>query len=197
VAGLKTRLKSVFMMLLGKTTSFCESFRRASAFASLGSSISGKLDPSVVVLGRPDVHGTGNVQFGHDVYLYREVHLETWGPGKISVGNHVLLNRGVHIVSMSEITIGDETMIGEYTSIRDANHSRISGEHLRNSGHKSKPIEIGREVWIGRGVMILPGVRIGDYATIGANAVVTKDIPAGATVGGVPAVQIRPASEKT
>jgi len=187
----------VFVMLLGKTTSFCESFRRMWAFASLESSISGKLDPSVVVLGRPDVHGTGNVQVGRHVYLYREVHLETRGAGNIAIGNHVLLNRGVHIVSMSEITIGDETMIGEYTSIRDANHSRILGEHLRSSGHSSKPIEIGREVWIGRGVTILPGVRVGDHATIGANAVVTRDVPAGATVAGVPAVQIRSASEVT
>ena len=44
-----------------------------------------------------------------------------------------------------------------------------------------------REVWIGRGVTVLPGVRIGDGAVVGANAVVTRNVPAGARVGGVPA----------
>jgi acetyltransferase-like isoleucine patch superfamily enzyme len=78
-------------------------------------------------------------------------------------------------------------MIGEYTSIRDANHRFGEGAAIRDSGYEAKPIEIGANVWIGRGATVLAGVRIGDNAVVGANAVVTRDIPAGAVAVGVPA----------
>jgi acetyltransferase-like isoleucine patch superfamily enzyme len=155
--------------------------------ALLSSQLSTPLDPSVVVLGAVEVHGTGKIQVGRDTLLYPALYLETEEDGSIQIGNGAVLSRGVHIVSRARITIGQGTMIGEYTSIRDANHLRLPGVPIRDAGHIAKPIAIGNEVWIGRGVAILGGVTIGNGATIGANAVVTHDVQAGETVAGVPA----------
>jgi serine acetyltransferase len=162
-------------------------WRRLYFHAQLSTMLPAPLNESVVVLGTVQVQGTGNVRFGQNVLFYPNVHLETQQDGIIEVGDNVVLSSGVHLVSMARIKIGEGSMIGEYSSVRDAGHARLPGVAIRDSGSTSSPITIGREVWIGRGVTVLEGVSIGDGATVGANAVVTRDVPAGVTVVGVPA----------
>ena len=58
-------------------------------------------------------------------------------------------------------------------------------------GSEVKPVTIGNDVWIGMRSIIMPGVTIGNGVVIGAGAVVTKDVPDYAVVGGVPAKIIR------
>lgn len=174
-----------------------EGWRRISAFAALRSRLSVPLPYSTVVLGPAWVYGTGHVRFGEGLLLYPNQYIETRGEGEIILGDRVVLSSGVHLVAYARIYIGAGSMIGEYTSIRDANHTREEGRALRDSIHSAEPIMIGSEVWIGRGVVILSGVTIGDGATVGANAVVTRDVPAGAMVAGVPAVPIRRAARVT
>ena len=58
---------------------------------------------------------------------------------------------------------------------------------MNKQGHYTKKVVIGDDVWIGTRVIIMPGVKIGNGVIIGAGAVVTKDIPDYAIVGGVPA----------
>lgn len=170
-----------------------ESVRRIYFHADLAAQLHQELPPSVVVLGRARVYGSGDIRFGRNALLYPELHLETQLPASIILGDGVVLSRGVHLVAMSEISIGDGCMIGEYTSLRDANHLRSPDRALRDSGHTAQPIRLGKEVWVGRGVTILGGVTVGDYATIGANAVVTRDVAPGSVVGGIPATVLHKA----
>ena len=146
---------------------------------------------SVVVLGSPEVHGSADIHLGESLYIYPGLYLETQEQGAIRIGDGVVLSRGVHVVAYSEIQIGAGTMIGEYTSIRDANHRYGTTDSLRGSGHSALPVWIGRNVWIGRGVTVLPGVTIHDNAVVGANAVVTQDVMPDTVVAGVPAKPIQ------
>ncbi len=167
-------------------SSFGASWQRLWAFARLRQALGGKVDASVVVERCPELHGTRRIVLGRHLYLYPGQYWETRDAGYITLGDSVVLSRGVHLAARAGIEIGSGSMIGEYTSVRDANHT-TEGVTLRDAVHHARPIHIGREVWIGRGVSVLAGVRIGDGAVVGANAVVTRDVPPGSVVAGAPA----------
>jgi acetyltransferase-like isoleucine patch superfamily enzyme len=188
---IKRNLSPIISLCLRASSNLREKTARLFNHALLSSRLTIPLGESVVVLGKSNVYGTGNIRVGNDVLLYPNLHLETQGSGSIEIGNNVVLSTNVHIVSMAKISIGHGSLIGEFTSIRDANHTRLPGQLIRNADHKATPITIGDEVWIGRGVTILEGTNIGDGATVGANAVVTRDVPAGMTVVGIPARPMR------
>ncbi|MDZ4111505.1 MAG: sugar O-acetyltransferase [Brevundimonas sp.] len=108
----------------------------------------------------------------------------------IRLGRNVFLNFNCVILDVCEVDIGDGTQIGPGVQILTADHPREAAE--RAAGIEfGRPIVIGFNVWIGGGALILPGVTIGDDAIVGAGAVVTRDIPAGATAVGNPA-RVRP-----
>lgn len=169
-----------------------EAWRRLWAYTRLRSALDDPLDASVVVGGMPELQGTRRVRFGKNVLLYRDLYLETQGTGRIRIGDGVVISRGVHLVAFEQVDIEDGVMIGEYTSIRDANHRLVSGQSVRETGHRSAPVRIQRNAWIGRGAAVLSGVTVGEGAVIGANAVVTKNIPPGAVAVGVPARLLEP-----
>jgi maltose O-acetyltransferase len=108
----------------------------------------------------------------------------------ITLGADVFLNFNCVLLDVTPITIGDGTQIGPNTQIYAADHPRdhaVRSAHLENG----RPVRIGSNVWIGGSSIILPGVTIGDDAIIGAGSVVTRNVPAGATVVGNPA-RIKP-----
>jgi maltose O-acetyltransferase len=104
----------------------------------------------------------------------------------IRVGTGAFLNFNCVILDVCAVSIGDGTQIGPAVQIYAADHPR-EPEPRRAGLEFGRPVEIGRNVWIGGGAIILPGVRVGDDAVIGAGSVVTRDVPAGATVMGSPA----------
>ncbi len=104
----------------------------------------------------------------------------------ISLGAGVFLNFNCVILDVVAVSIGDKTQIGPGVQILTADHPR-DPEQRRGGLECGRAIRIGRNVWIGGGAIILPGVTVGDDAILGAGAVVTRDVPKGATVVGNPA----------
>lgn len=108
----------------------------------------------------------------------------------IRLGAGVFINFNCVILDVVEVTIGDQTQMASGVQILAADHPRDPA--LRRAGLElGRPVHIGRNVWIGAGALVLPGVRIGDDAIVGAGSVVTRDVPAGATVVGNPARQLK------
>ena len=165
-------------------------WRRIYLTARLAADIS-DMDYSVQCDGRVHVSGTANIKLGKRCRLGMDVELRTVEAGHIQIGEDTRLNRGCTLTSYAQIRIDDFTIIGEFVSIRDANHGLKRGEPMRYQPHTCEPILVGRDVWIGRGSCILPGVTIGEGAVIGANSVVTRDVPDFAIAAGVPAKVIK------
>ena len=107
--------------------------------------------------------------------------------GNIHFGKNVFINDCCHFQDQGGIFIGDGVLIGHNTVLATIDHD-LDPASRRN--HYA-PIRIGNNAWIGASVVITKGVTIGEGAVIAAGAVVTKDVPANAIVGGVPAKVIR------
>lgn len=105
------------------------------------------------------------------------------GPGATIDLAASVVGRGSVIVARDRITVGTDSKIAEMVVVRDANHQRP----LTCGTFVTAPVSIGCEVWLGAKSTILAGVSIGDGSTIGAGAVVTRNVPAGVTAVGVPA----------
>jgi acetyltransferase-like isoleucine patch superfamily enzyme len=112
--------------------------------------------------------------------------------GLLRVRARTIFGHHCTIAAMESIEIGEDCLIAEMVSIRDHNHrfDRLDVP-VRCQGMTSAPIRIGRNVWIGGKATIIKGVTIGDNAVIGANAVVTHDVPANSIAVGVPARVIK------
>jgi len=188
------RVKPLLAVLLKPFVCFSRSvmqpWRRLWSFACLQDGIGRPLDASNVVLGQVELQGTCNISIGRGTLIYPGVFLETQGEGYIEIGDNVVLSRGVHIVAFKRVVLENDCLVGEYSSIRDANH-RASVVSVRDSGHDCAPILVGRNTWIGRGVAVLKGAHIGCNSIVGANAVVTRSLDEGSRAVGVPA---RPAN---
>lgn len=106
----------------------------------------------------------------------------------IHIGRHVFINMGCKFQDQGGIFIDDGVLIGHNVVLATLNHAM---QPERRGDMLPAPIHIGKRVWIGSNATVLPGVTIGDGAVVAAGAVVTKDVPANAVVGGVPAKAIR------
>ena len=112
---------------------------------------------------------------------------------RVTIGEGCFLNMGVMVAAQNEVTIGDHTMFANGCFISDASHRYDDPDKpVTWQGFTSKgPTRIGSNCWFGVNCVVNTGVTIGDRAVIGANSVVTKDVPPRTIAAGVPAKVIR------
>lgn len=114
---------------------------------------------------------------------------------RVKFGKGVFINHSAILSASGGIEFEDGVMLAPGVRIATINHNM----NERHSIYTYGKVTLKKNSWIGMNVTICPGVTIGKYAVVGAGAVVTKDVPDYAVVGGVPAKVIRyqdPAEQK-
>ncbi|MEI2703600.1 MAG: acyltransferase [Baekduia sp.] len=128
-----------------------------------------------------------------------QVHLEpnvwlTIGPdASLRIGEGTFLNQGVMVAAIGRVEIGAHCMFANGSFITDGNH-RFSDPDVPVpwQGFDSKgPTVIGDNVWGGANVVVTSGVNVGERSVIGANSVVTADLPPRTIAAGVPAKPLK------
>jgi acetyltransferase-like isoleucine patch superfamily enzyme len=112
--------------------------------------------------------------------------------GMVRIGAKTVLGQECTISAYQHVSIGDQCIVADRVMLIDFDHNVAEVERpIRRQGIYKRDVRVGNNVWIGYGAQILRGASVGDNAIVGAGAVVTKDVPANAVVGGVPARLIR------
>lgn len=132
----------------------------------------------------------------HPIFDYCGENVNVEKDANFSTGDGIFIDSGsglgVNCRVRGPLHIGKNVMMGPDVTILTHTHNieRIDIP-MRLQGMRVAEVVIGNDVWIGMRVIIMPGVKVGDGVVIGAGAVVTKDVPDFAIVGGVPAKVIR------
>lgn len=112
-------------------------------------------------------------------------------PGRIVVGDGTSMEGYCSISAALSVEIGAGVLFGANVAVRDHDHGFLeTGVHRLEQPLTVLPVRIGNFAWLGQNVVVTKGAMIGAGAVVGANSVVTGLVPDGAIVAGVPARQI-------
>ncbi|HYH53171.1 MAG TPA: acyltransferase [Solirubrobacterales bacterium] len=133
----------------------------------------------------------GEIRFGRFVWIGDGTKIRCH-EGVVEIGAKTVMGQECTISAYQRVRIGEECVIADRAMFIDFDHGIVEVERpIRLQGIYKRDVEVGNNVWIGYGACILRGVSVGDNSVIGTNSVVTKDVPANAVVGGIPARIIR------
>lgn len=119
--------------------------------------------------------------------------------GRIEIGDRAYLGHRVALAACQKMVIGNDVVFADNVYISDLLHSfdDINLPIFKTNLVSSGPVVIEDQVWLGQRVCVLPNVRIGRHSVVGANSVVTKDIPPCCVAAGVPAKIIKTHNPET
>jgi acetyltransferase-like isoleucine patch superfamily enzyme len=135
----------------------------------------------------------GRLEIGAQTLLEPNVWLTAPGRARIRIGAGCFLNLGVMVAAVELVEIGDHCMFANGCFVTDADHRFDDPvKPVPWQGFTSKgPTRIGDNVWCGANVVITSGVTIGERCVVGANSVVTADLPPFSVAAGAPARALR------
>ena len=110
--------------------------------------------------------------------------------GDVIIGDYTRI--GLHNTIIGPVTIGSHVNLAQGITITALNHNFSEADRrIDEQGITTGQVVIGNDVWIGANAVVLPNVSIGCHSVVAAGAVVTKDVPDGCVVAGVPAKIIK------
>jgi acetyltransferase-like isoleucine patch superfamily enzyme len=136
----------------------------------------------------------GRLEVGAGTLFEPHVWITAVGPARVRIGEGSFLNIGVMVAALELVEIGSHCMFANGCMVTDANH-RFDDPHkpITWQGFDTKgPTRVGDNTWCGANVVITSGVTVGERCVIGANSVVTKDVPPHSVAAGAPARVLRP-----
>ena len=135
----------------------------------------------------------GRLDVGEGTLLEPGVWITAPGEARVRIGAGSFLNLGVMVASVDEVEIGSHCMFANGCFVTDGNHRFEDAEQpVTWQGFSTKgPTRVGDNTWCGANVVITSGVTVGERCVIGANSVVTDDIPARSIAAGAPAKVLR------
>jgi acetyltransferase-like isoleucine patch superfamily enzyme len=142
------------------------------------------LGKGVEVVARP---GFGRLILGRWVHIGDGTALRCH-EGTLSVGDKVVFGRNNVVNAYLDISIGTASIIADMVYVTDFDHAFVDASvPIKDQGIVKSPVRIGADVWLGVKVTVLRGTTVGDGSVVGANAVVSRDVPANGVAVGVPA----------
>jgi len=147
----------------------------------------------------PYMVGSGDIEIGNHVRLSGKPNFgfsnKVYNHPSIKIGDYTFVGHDTAFTAAKQIKIGQHCYIAGGVTISDNDGHPLNHQDRRqNKAPKTEDVHevtIGDDVWIGRRAMILKGVQIGNRAIIGANSIVTSDVPDDAIVAGNPAKVIK------
>lgn len=148
---------------------------------------------------------------GRGAKIYRSVRMDTPPYRRFSLGRHSVVESfccinnavgdviigdytriGLHNTIIGPVTIGNHVNLAQGITVTALNHNFSEPDkRIDEQGVSTGQVIIGDDVWIGANAVVLPNVSIGCHCVVAAGAVVTKDVPDGCVVAGVPAKIIK------
>ena len=167
--------------------------RRGKKFGKFGTG-------SIILFPITTIFNENYIHIGKDTMIGEHVALSAgMMPGQkcltnpvVKIGDRCLIGRGTGIVGHLSIDIGDDVWTGHHVYITDQNHGYEKVDlPISEQTQVERPVSIGDGSWLGAGVVVLPGATIGKHVAVGANSVVTGNLPDYCVAVGSPARVIK------
>jgi acetyltransferase-like isoleucine patch superfamily enzyme len=175
------------------TSSITNTTSRGKKFKSFG-------DGSLIAFPWVTIYNEHYIEIGTDTMLGPYCALSAgMTPGQecltspvVRIGDRCLIGRGSGIVGHLAIDIGNDVWTGHHVYITDQNHGYEDVTRpISKQSQPERPVRIGDGSWLGTGTVVLPGATIGQHVAVGANSVVTGDLPDFCVAVGAPARVIK------
>jgi len=135
-----------------------------------------------IIGGKTDIINFSRVSIGKRCLILDHVYMRAGSDGHINLADHCAVNSFAKLFGHGGIDVGANAQLGPGVLITTTTH-----DFRKSMRTEFRQVKIGQWAWIGANAVILPGITIGQYAVIGAGSIVTKDIPDYAIAVGNPA----------